>query len=109
MAVTCEDGTVVLWDLARRTREGTLRHGDRAKDDISVAFSADGKLLASGGADGRIVLWDVATRTKKGAAIEAYSPVFSIAVSHDGKTIASGHQNGGFISGTLKPASGSER
>lgn len=56
----CSDGSVQVvasdrWPYAVvRTLEG---HGDWA---VSVALSADGKRLASGGADGTVKLWNVA-------------------------------------------------
>jgi WD40 repeat protein len=58
----------------------------------SVAYSPDGKTLASGGQDGTIKLWDVATG-KERATFQGHPVsdwVTSVAYSPDGKTLASG-------------------
>jgi WD40 repeat protein len=60
----------------------------------SVAFSPDGKTLASGSESGAITLWDVPTG-KVRVTFQAHTPgrafaVESLAFSPDGKTLASG-------------------
>ena len=53
-------GQVMLWDVASGSEIGALKgHG---KGVTQVAFSRDGRLLASGSTDNTIRIWDVATQ-----------------------------------------------
>jgi len=55
----------------------------------AVAFSPDGKLLASAGADGAIILWDTKTWEHKEPLRGHTGDVYSLSFSPDGQTLAS--------------------
>jgi eukaryotic-like serine/threonine-protein kinase len=55
-----------------------------------VAFSPDGKLVASAGADKIVRLWDVATAKQRRALIGHRDTITPVAFSPDGKLVASG-------------------
>jgi WD40 repeat protein len=65
--------------------------GGHKYDVKSIAFSPDGKLLASSSDDETIRLWDVATGQTVGKPLQGHSgPVNSVAFSPDSKLLASG-------------------
>src|SRR5207244_3714414 len=61
LAAVYDDGTILLWDIATGH---VLQHLMFKTKNLSswsaIAFSRDGKLLASGN-DDTVILWDIAT------------------------------------------------
>jgi hypothetical protein len=83
------DGTIQLWDVARRVPLGDPLRGHDGKVR-SVGFSPDGKILASGNIDGTIQLWDVARRVPIGKPLTGQRRgVTRLAFSPDGSILAS--------------------
>jgi WD40 repeat protein len=99
VASASSDGTIGLWDTAAgKASHAPLKSTEGGFE--SVAFSPDGKYLAtgeggrSGSVGGQIVLWDVAS----GYMPEVLAPgggawVDALAFSRDGKTLAAGLAN----------------
>jgi WD40 repeat protein len=96
MAWGGDDGSISLWDVDRRVRLATMRgHTGTA---LSLAFSRDGRLLASGGLhDGTVIVWDVAHRQRISALRgpppphkHESQPVDNVAFSPDGRVVAAG-------------------
>jgi WD40 repeat protein len=91
-------GTIKLWNLYTGTEIYTL--AENSMGDFCLAFSPDGKILASGGWDsgseddstepGIIELWNLDTRDKICSLLGHSWGVYSVAFSPDGQTLVSG-------------------
>jgi WD40 repeat protein len=93
-------GLVALWDVANAKALTPLK--GHTGYVWSVAFSPDGKLLASAsgvpdrkaGGKGELKLWDVTTGKEKAALAGHEGQVQAVAFSPDGKLLASGGEDG---------------
>ena len=101
LASGSDDNTVRLWDVDTGETQmiltghaGEFEGVDNGHSSVegvkSVAFSPDGKTLASGGGDNVIHLWDIGTGKREMTLVGHTHWVFSLAFSPDSKTLASG-------------------
>jgi WD40 repeat protein len=83
------DGTVSFWDPWTHKQLGPPLQASPYGSIESVAYSPDGKLLATASDDWTIRLWDSQTHTEIGPPLDDSGPVKSIAFSPDGRALAS--------------------
>ncbi len=85
-------GQVQLWDVASGREIAALKgHG---RGVMKVAFSRDGKLIASGATDNTIRIWDVEARRELRTMAGHTSSVESMDFSPDGRLLASASDDG---------------
>jgi Tol biopolymer transport system component len=86
-ATTDLDGTILLCDLAARRKQIVLHHPSPV---LSIAFSPDGRWLATGGVSGdrSILLWDLKTGTSQAFLENGPAPTVAIAFSPNGALLA---------------------
>ncbi len=83
-------GVVQLWDVRSRRRVGRTIE-PRAGSVLSLAFSRDGTLLATGSYAGRLDLWDVASQDHRGKPMRvADDGLTSVAFDPGGRLVAGG-------------------
>ena len=93
-----DDGKIILWDVKTGEIVGEIQveYTDpvfdvRVSSPVrSVAFSPDGKTLASGDYNKNVTLWDVKTGQPTQTLSRHSDIVISVTFSPDGKTLASG-------------------
>ena len=94
-ALAGTDGAIRLWSLRTRTRVAALRsqmHQRTGHDAValSLAFSRDGRFLASGHVDGAVRLWDLGSGQEVPAKLKHEAMVAAVAFAPNGATLASG-------------------
>ena len=105
LATADGDGTVRLWNLITHHQVGApmiATSGERIKGTTftlatSVAFSPDGRVLATAGLGGPVRLWDVGTHDQIGASFPHSSRgvgAEEVAFSPDGEFLATGDADG---------------
>lgn len=89
-------GRILLTDMTRPGVEGYVPTALSASDTgvNCVAFSPDGKTLASGDATGQVILWDTASAHQTQTWHALPSAVSTLAFSPNGATLATGGPNG---------------
>jgi WD40 repeat protein len=107
VATGSDDGIVRLWDVSsgrvRYALEGHVRAA--AAPDFApglelpiavndLAFSPDGRMLASVGMDGQAIFWDTPSGRVRMQISGNCGPLWSLAFSPDGRTIALGGSQG---------------
>jgi len=102
------DGKVILWDVAGFARLQIIQaHNERLS---ALAFSPDGKLLATGSWDRSVQLWDVETGQPIGGPLSGHSDtVNGLAFSPDGATLLSSSRDGVILHWAVNPEAWIER
>ena len=95
------DGLISIWDVSNPKELQLLKDesGGHSKQIKSIAFSPDGKYLATGSWDKSVVLWDVSSPENMRAVdtlreLGPHDEVTSLAFSPDGKFLISGEATG---------------
>jgi WD40 repeat protein/serine/threonine protein kinase len=87
------DGEVILWDATRLTEKQDPRippiRGRVPGPSLNVAFSPDGRTLATGGEEYTVKIWEVQTGRELATLRGHGGDVYTVAFSPDGRWVAS--------------------
>jgi WD40 repeat protein len=86
------DAAVVVWDTTTGRRAN--RPSGHAGAVTCLAYSPNGKLLASGSLDKTVRLWNPATGEQRGVLTGHTGPITAVVFTPDGKLLASSSQSG---------------
>lgn len=93
IAAANDDGTLRIWDADT----GALDREIKVVNDglvLSVAFSPDGKFVATGDETATMNIWDAATGERVGVPMHHGGKVLSVVYSPDGALVATGGEDG---------------
>ena len=103
----CSDGTVIVWGVATGKEFFRLKGENGHNEEVRcVAFSPDGKIIASGSTDRSAKLWDVEKKSLMHSLTGHNGFVHSLAFSPTGQFLATGDGDGRFFVWDLRKRSG---
>ncbi|MBN1874429.1 MAG: hypothetical protein JXA33_09370 [Anaerolineae bacterium] len=89
----CHAGEVRLWDVAGRQLIGAPLRG-HTNYVTTIAFSPDGRTVATGGWDQTVILWDTVTQQPINPPLTGHNGyISSLVFNADGSTLASGSRD----------------
>ncbi|MDA0194152.1 MAG: caspase family protein [Bacteroidetes bacterium] len=90
IAIACSDSRIVLADDQGKM---FIEMNNNQKWVLSLAFTPDGKKLASGDTKGWVKIWDINKELDPITALETHGRINSLEFSYDGKYLAAGTES----------------